>query len=585
MVSPDPHPPQGAPRGERRARRRNGAPLWVFLFLLVCAVVVPLVGAGLLLANNFAQLERGRNLDRVRDKAYTMVLAVDKDLASNADVATTWPATPEGKPSAAWMTGAYDLPPGWFAAVVDDTLTIRARSFRSEDFVGTKVGESFAAVLRQDTGITESVDLEGRRSITAFFRSPQTRWTAVVWVPQAVLDEPSRQLTRAALGISALGLLLSMAAGLLAANLISRPTRKAVDAAKRLGNGLIPEVTPTGLREIDLLSGSLHRAGVEITARERANRIIASIMDGFMVLDSAWRITFLSPRGREILHQEPGDLLGRTLWEALPGLAGSRIGEALQRAARDQAMVSVEDMYAPLDRWFDVRAYPSPEGLSILFLDITHRKRDEARQRLLMRELDHRAKNVLAVVQSVVQLTKADTMEEFLTAVRGRVAALARTHALLADNRWEGADLATLVDEELTPYRNAVDHVRILGPQIDVAPDQVQSVGMIVHELATNAAKYGALSVAEGRVEIQWEWLKSGDLRMSWREFGGPPVVAPARFGFGSKMIRLTVESQLHGTVLYHWLPDGLICELLLAGPLVRARHAAAPAADSDPAR
>lgn len=568
----------GTHRVERRKARRNGAPLWLFLFLLVCATVAPLVGSSLFLANNFAQLERARNLERVQEKAHTMALAIDRDIARNADMASIWPA----RAAAARIAEAYDLPEGWFAAVIDEQFTIRARSHRAEDFIGTKASSSFVQTLEQEVGIAETVDLEGRPSVTAFSRSPHTRWAAVVWVPRAVLDAPSRQLSQAVLAISALGLLLSVAAGLLAANLISRPTRRAVEAARRLAEGLVPPVSPTGLREIDLLSGSLHRAGVEITARERAlknsteraNRIIESIMDGFMVLDSAWRITFLSPRGHEILRQAPQELYGKSLWDAFPELVGSPFEEAYRRAVSERTMVCLEGFYPPLDSWFDVRAYPSPEGLSVLFLDITERKRAEARQRLLMRELDHRAKNVLAVVQSVVNLTKADTIEDFIAAVRGRVAALARTHTLLAENRWEGADLATLIEDELEPYRDGTARISVSGPAIDVAPEHVQSLGMIVHELATNAVKYGALSVAEGRVEIRWELLGSRDLRISWRELGGPPVEAPVRYGFGSKMIRRTIESQLHGTVLYNWLAEGLLCEFRMDGAFLTTRIA-----------
>ncbi len=572
MTTPSRIPTRAEARVERRMTKRYGAPLWLFLFLLVCAALAPLIGAGAFLADSFGKLERARNLDRVQEKAHTMALAMDRDLARNADIAAIWPDPPSRV--AGHDGGAYDLPRGWFAAIVDPDGTIRARSFRARDFIGSKASAAFVRGLEQSAGVSETTDLEGRPSVTGFFRSPQTGWTAAVWVPRADLDAPSRQMTDVALGISASGVLLSLAASWLAATLISRPTRRAVEAARRLGVGQVPPVEPTGLREIDLLSGSLHRAGVEINAREealkastaRANGIIDSIMDGFMVLDSDWRITFLSARGYEILHRPAGGLIGANLWEAFPDLIGSSLETPFRQAAAGQTMVSLETFYPALGRWLDVRAYPSPDGLSMLFLDITARKQDEARQRLLMRELDHRAKNVLAVVQSVVNLTHADTMDGFVTAVRGRVAALARTHALLADNRWEGADLLSLVSEELAPYQRDRTPVAISGPTVYILPEHVQSVGMIVHELATNAAKYGALSTVEGRVDIRWEWFPNRTLQFTWRESGGPVVEMPEDSGFGSKLICRTVESQLHGNVTFHWNPDGLVCEITLAG-------------------
>ncbi|WP_051329883.1 sensor histidine kinase [Niveispirillum irakense] len=222
-------------------------------------------------------------------------------------------------------------------------------------------------------------------------------------------------------------------------------------------------------------------------------------------------------------------------------------------------------------RWLAVSAQAdtTPDGRPLRMVgvtrDITARKKAQARQELLMREVDHRAKNVLAVVQSLVRLTRADSQQAFVAAVEGRVSALARAHALLARNKWKGASLRALAEEALAPYlgADALDRTRLTGPSLDVGPDATQAVGMIFHELATNAAKYGALATPSGRVAVDWE-IVAGDLHLIWRESGGPPVQPPAGRGFGSQMIDANVRMQLRGRLEMQWHTDGLLCHIVL---------------------
>ena len=186
---------------------------------------------------------------------------------------------------------------------------------------------------------------------------------------------------------------------------------------------------------------------------------------------------------------------------------------------------------------------------------------------LLLREVDHRAKNALAVALSLVRLTPRRDAEEFAATVEGRIAAMSRAHSLLASEAWHGADLAALVDAELAPH---AERVRRSGPPVRLAADAVQPVGMLLHELATNAAKYGALSAPGGRVELAWRFGPDGTLNMTWREHGGPAVARPARAGFGSRLLAALVERQLGGGLARDWRPDGLAVALTLP-----KRHAA----------
>jgi PAS domain S-box-containing protein len=200
-----------------------------------------------------------------------------------------------------------------------------------------------------------------------------------------------------------------------------------------------------------------------------------------------------------------------------------------------------------------------PHRVMSVVLDVTARRRAEERQRLLMREVDHRAKNALAVVQSVVRLTPADTPARFVSAVEGRVAALARAHTLLAHEGWAGADLAALVEQELAPYGDGGGaRVHAAGPPVRVSPHAAQPLGMALHELATNAAKYGALSVPGGRLDVTWRLDEDGGLDLRWVESAGPPVSVPTRSGFGTMLIDASLRRQLGGTVDLEWNPAGL---------------------------
>jgi len=195
-------------------------------------------------------------------------------------------------------------------------------------------------------------------------------------------------------------------------------------------------------------------------------------------------------------------------------------------------------------------------------IDITDRKEAEQRQDLLAREVDHRARNALAVVQSIVRLTRAHKVDDYVAAVEGRIKALARAHALLSESRWHGADIGALVEEELAPYRaGGGEQITISGPNISLLPHMAQGLALALHELATNAAKHGALSSRAGKVSLSWQQQPEA-LVLQWSEAGGRPVVPPSARSFGLKVIRASIEQQLGGTAGFEWCPTGLRCTL-----------------------
>ena len=195
-------------------------------------------------------------------------------------------------------------------------------------------------------------------------------------------------------------------------------------------------------------------------------------------------------------------------------------------------------------------------------IDITDRKGAEERQALLAREVDHRAKNAMAIVQSFVRLTKADNVTDYANVIEGRIKALSRAHAILSDSRWQGADLAKLVDEELAPYRSGGDdRISVAGAHVVLDPTTAQTLALALHELATNGTKYGALSRASGKLAIKWQ-VHPDAILIDWRESGGPPTNAPRKTGFGTKIITSSIERQLGGRAEFNWRREGLACTL-----------------------
>ena len=193
-------------------------------------------------------------------------------------------------------------------------------------------------------------------------------------------------------------------------------------------------------------------------------------------------------------------------------------------------------------------------------VDITERKHAEERQNLLAREVDHRAKNALALAQSIVRLTRGENVKAYVQSVEGRINALARVHTVLSLSNWQGAEIRRLVDEELAPYSDG-DQIALSGPEVQLQPSTAQTLALALHELVTNSAKYGALSTQAGRLSIGWE-NETGLLRLVWEETGGPLVHEPTSRGFGTRSVIASIESQLGGRAEFDWHPAGLVCRL-----------------------
>jgi PAS domain S-box-containing protein len=224
-------------------------------------------------------------------------------------------------------------------------------------------------------------------------------------------------------------------------------------------------------------------------------------------------------------------------------------------------------------RWIEERAVIAydgkarPERLVGVNIDVTERKRVEEQQRTLMAELDHRVKNALATVSAVVSHTRqgSKSIADFVAALDGRIRSMARTHELLSSRGWDGVSLSELVRRVLAPYATG-NNAEICGPELTLSAEAGQVVSMALHELTTNAAKHGALSVHDGQVSVHWHRASNGNtdapLAIEWQETGGPAVQTPEACGYGMEVIRDLIPYELGGRVDLAFAADGLRCHL-----------------------
>ena len=203
-------------------------------------------------------------------------------------------------------------------------------------------------------------------------------------------------------------------------------------------------------------------------------------------------------------------------------------------------------------------------GASKIARDITEQKRNQEQISVLAGEAEHRSKNILSNVQAIVNRSRSDTSEGLKDVISGRIQAMANVHSLFVETRWEGAEISAIIKHELAPYLDENDaRVRMEGPETVLKPSAAQAVALSLHELATNASKYGALSDAKGQIRLTWSCNEDGQLALRWTELGGPKVKAPERQGFGSRLIEGTIRL-LGGKVHFDWRLEGLVCEIIV---------------------
>lgn len=320
-----------------------------------------------------------------------------------------------------------------------------------------------------------------------------------------------------------------------------------------------------------------HAAEVELRLQEERQRLaeIVESTDDAIISTNLSAIVSTWNRGAERLYGYTAEeMIGRPVRTLIPPdrleeegaiLARIRRGERVE--ARDTVRMRKDGSLVDVLLTVSLLKNAAGEvigGCSIV-RDITDRKRLERDVQLLSRELDHRARNLLALVQAIVSLSDADTTRDLKRVIEGRIHSLSQAHTLLADARWTGADLASLVRQELSPYCSG-DALRanVNGPEVHLKTGQAQSFALLFHELTTNAVKYGALSASSGRVQVVWNKEDNGSLSLQWVEQDGPSIEPPKRRGFGMRVIEEVVRRQLRGNVQFDWVRGALTCSVEL---------------------
>jgi len=280
----------------------------------------------------------------------------------------------------------------------------------------------------------------------------------------------------------------------------------------------------------------------------------------------------------------PELLMGKTDEEVLPPEAARVITAAKRKAMETGAAQELETNFELFGRkrsfYLLIEALQDEQsevlGTTSVAVDISERKANEDQLRLLLRELTHRSKNLLAVIHAIARQTAARTssVKDFLDRFSARLVAIGSSHDLLIADNWHGASLRMLIEQQLGEHADRFgEQIAIEGEDVMLKPEAVQNLGLALHELATNAQKYGSLSNPRGQVRIQWQFCdEASKLKLIWQERGGPPVTPPERSGFGRAMIETVVGKALEGDVRLSFPPKGVRCEIVIPSAQVTSR-------------
>ena len=487
------------------------------------------------------------------------------------------------------LLSTQTLADGDIAVLTDSHGVVVARSRELDQHLGLPASTHAPSILNgRHAGLARGVAPEGYKVIYAFQQlAVATGWTVSVAQPLTAYDASWKQPLWALAISGVASLILALIWAVLLGRRILRPvdalTRQAEAVAIGRGRSLTPNTQtapPSRVAEFEALRRAIARADtvlreqtLTMAASERRLRLLAEAG-----ASAVWRAepsgAIIESKGWEILTGQDADQLQGSGWldvlhvdDIAPTMTAWMAAVAEKRPVDVEYRVRLRDGSYRRCR---ARGLPviDEHGQLVEWVgvveDIEARRRAEAQQALLMREVDHRARNLLAVVQSVLRLTRSDDPKEkaIVKTVEARVAALARAHGLLAEGGWAGADLRVIAEKELDAYG---EFVLISGPSVMLVSTAVQPVAMVLHELSTNAAKYGALSTLNGKVEVNWKIdPEARVLRLLWSEQGGPVVLqAPVHRGFGTRLIDATIRSQLGGSITRTW-PSRFVCEIVL---------------------
>jgi two-component sensor histidine kinase len=441
------------------------------------------------------------------------------------------------------------------------------------------------------------VSREGTAIAGAYVRSPLSGWIVSVAVPEAILRQPAKLAMLALVGLVIASLVVSTILGWGLSRRIAVPMRNLALRARELGAGRMQAATQSSVEEVNEVMDALQAASVElerraVTASGATEAVRANEERLQLVQDTAgigtidWDIeadhAVCSPRFYELFARPAGSRMSFAGFMACIHPEEQTRIQAFYRRLREQGG-PFEDEFRILtrdgeERWIYMKGRldlqnSKPIRLLGASIDITDRKRYEQHLRFLLRELSHRSKNLLQVIQAMAGRTarSAETVDDFRRRFGERLMGLAASHDLLVNQNWLGASVENLVRGQLSAFLDPHDpRVQIHGPNVDLKSEAAEALGLALHELATNSVKYGALQDTAGTVDIGWTVSGSREanvfghssevrrFRMEWIEHTVDPISPPTRKGFGRMVIEHTVEATLGGAVTLDFPPEGL---------------------------
>jgi len=478
------------------------------------------------------------------------------------------------------------MKPEWIAAIVDRQGVFVARSRNAEAFIGQPARPELIAAATGPAreGTFSNVTYDAIHAINSFIRTRLTGWTVVVGVPEEMLSAPLHRTLWRLFGLGVALALVSAMLALWASHQIARPARALADAALSFVHvGHRPWIHDR-ISEFNYVGRALDQAAEVMRERDQARAglqrtnalmetILASTPDLIYAKDRDSRLILSNAATQAAIGRSWDELRGRNEaeWHRDPREAAALLAND-RRVIESGETIQVEEVFTSSagPRTYLTTKAPLRDatgtvvGLVGVSTDITERKAREEHVQFIMRELSHRSKNLLAVVQAIAQQTgrRSRSTGEFVKAFEGRLGALASLHDLLIRQEWSGAPIHDLVAAQLLPFPSDPTHLDVAGPLLLLTPQAAQAISLALHELATNASKYGAWSNPAGKVTVRWTIENAGDqprFVMTWEESGGPPVTSPQRQGFGSIVLeRMTAHAFQDSAITLDFPPEGV---------------------------